>query len=339
MTYILVLGGLALLFVGAEALIRGSVSIARKLNVSELVIGLTLVGFGTSMPELLTSLRAISEGSVGLAVGNIVGSSIANIFLVLGLAVLVAPITVRRNTLVRDGVVLIATTLLMCALLWFDAFGRMTGTVLLALLIAYLAYSLTLGAARAERADETAGESSEVADARYGLGVGLVLVIAGIAALVFGSGLVVSGAGALARAMGVSEVVIGLTVVSAGTCLPELVTALTAAFRNRGSAALGAIMGSNIFNVLGVLGLTALVHPFTVRGDLSAIALAGGEPVSMVSFVDTGALVLSAALLVLFAMTGRKIARWEGAVLLLGYVVYLGLTFGVLPSVEIIPRG
>jgi cation:H+ antiporter len=143
----------------------------------------------------------------------------------------------------------------------------------------------------------------------------------------------------LARSFGISETVIGLTIVAIGTSLPELATSIVAAYRKRADVALGNIIGSNIFNVLGILGITSLLRPFSIRGDVSAEALAGDEPVSIVSSVDVGALVLSASLLILFALTGRKIARWEGGVLLLGYFVYMGLTFDLFPKLSLIPNG
>jgi cation:H+ antiporter len=338
MIYLLVLGGLILLLVGGEALVRGSVSVARKLNISELVIGLTLVGFGTSVPELVISLQAVDKGAVGIAIGNVVGSNIANIFLVLALAAIISPVLVHPKALARDGTFMIAVTGVLCALLWFDQFNRLSGILLLALLIAYLAYSLIADQRRQSAAAELHQAEGESVEAHYGLGVGLAIAVAGLAGVVIGANLLVTGATSLARSIGISETVIGLTIVAVGTSLPELATSIVAAYRKRGDVALGNIIGSNIFNILGILGITSLVSPFTIRGDITADALAGAEPVSIISSVDVGALVLSAGLLMLFAMTGRKIARWEGAVLLLGYILYMGLTFDLIPTVNLIPN-
>ncbi len=339
MMYIMLLGGLALLLVGGEALVRGSVSVARELNISELVIGLTLVGFGTSTPELVTTLRAMDQGSVGIALGNVVGSNIANILLILGLAVLVAPLAVNPQAVVRDGTVMIAATFLLCALLWFDQFGRSTGFVLVGLLIAYVGISLFTGSNQSDPAADLHRAEGEAVQSQYGLGVGILMAIAGLVGVVAGANFLVTGAISIARSFEISETIIGLTIVAVGTSLPELATSVIAAYRKRADVALGNIIGSNIFNILGILGITALLNPFSIRGDTTAVALAGDQPVSIISSVDAGALVLSAGLLMLFAMTGRKIARWEGVVLLLGYVLYMGLTFNLIPTLEIIPNG
>ena len=179
--YLLVLGGLLLLLVGGEALVRGSVSVARKLNISELVIGLTLVGFGTSVPELVTSLQAVDRGAVGIAIGNVIGSNIANIFLVLALAAIISPVFVHPKALARDGTFMIAVTGVLCALLWFDQFNPLSGFLLLALLIAYLAYSLIADQRRESAAAELHQAEGESVEANYGLGVGLAIAVAGLA--------------------------------------------------------------------------------------------------------------------------------------------------------------
>ncbi len=332
MMYLFVLGGLILLFISGEALVRGSVSVARKLNISELVIGLTLVGFGTSVPELVTSLQAVERDAVGIAIGNVIGSNIANIFLVLAIAALITPIIVHPKVLARDGVFMISVTLLLCALLWFDQFGRLSGFLLLALLIAYLAFSLAADQKRQDATAEMHKGEGEIVEASYGLTLGLVIAVAGLVGVVVGANFLVTGSVSLARSFGISETVIGLTIVAIGTSLPELATSIVAAYRKRADVALGNIIGSNIFNILGILGVTALVSPFSIRGDIGVAAMAGDQPVSIISTVDVGALVLAAGLLALFALTGRKIARWEGGVLLLGYFVYMGLTFNILPT-------
>lgn len=336
MMYLFVLGGLVLLFIGGEALVRGSVSVARKLNISELVIGLTLVGFGTSVPELVTCIQAVGNGSVGIAVGNVVGSNVANIFLVLAVAAIITPIMVQPSALARDGTIMIAVTLLLCGLLWFDQFGRIAGIILVALLVSYLAFSLIADQRRQDATAEMHRAEGELVEAGYGLTVGLLIAAAGLVAVVFGANLLVNGASTLARSFGISETVIGLSIVAVGTSLPELATSVVAAFRKRADVALGNIIGSNIFNILGIVGVTALVQPFSIRGDEGAVAMAGTQPVSIISSMDVGALVLSAGLLMLFAMTGRQIARWEGCVLLLGYILYMGMTFGLIPRISLI---
>lgn len=336
MMYLFVLGGLVLLFIGGEALVRGSVSVARKLNISELVIGLTLVGFGTSVPELVTSIQAVGNGSVGIAIGNVVGSNVANIFLVLAVAAIITPIMVQPSALARDGTIMIAVTTLLCGLLWFDQFGRIAGIILVALLVSYLAFSLIADQRRQDATAEMHRAEGELVEAGYGLTLGLLIAAAGLVAVVFGANLLVTGASTLARSFGISETVIGLSIVAVGTSLPELATSVVAAFRKRADVALGNIIGSNIFNILGIVGVTALVQPFSIRGDEGAVAMAGSQPVSIISSMDVGALVLSAGLLMLFAMTGRQIARWEGCVLLLGYALYMGMTFGLIPRISLI---
>ncbi len=338
MSYLMVLGGLILLFLGGEGLVRGAVSIARRLNISELVIGLTLVGFGTSVPELVTSLQAIQRDAVGIAVGNVVGSNIANILLVLALAVLLQPILVNRSAIARDAGIMISATLLLCALLWFDQFGRLSGVILVGILICYIVFSLILDQRRENPVAEMHAAEGEAVAARYPIAVGFLIAIAGLVGVIIGANLLVEGSVTIARQFGLSEAVIGLTIVAVGTSLPELATTVVAAARGRGDVALGNVIGSNIFNILGILGITALVHPFSVRGDVGAEAMAGGQSTSILSSTDIGALVLSVFLLVLFAATGRKLARWEGGVLLAGYVLYIGLTFDLIPVAALLPN-
>ncbi|WP_373005955.1 calcium/sodium antiporter [Hyphomonas sp.] len=338
MTYLMVLGGLVLLFIGGEALVRGSVSVARKLNISELVIGLTLVGFGTSVPELVTSLRAIDQNAVGIAVGNVVGSNIANVLLVLGVAAMIRPILTNPRALARDGLIMLAVTALLCALIWFDLFSRPVGIALLGALFVYLTYSFVADQRRDNEAAVMHVAEGEAVEARYGLFLGLVIAVAGLVGVVFGARLLVDGGVVIARDFGISETIIGLTIVAIGTSLPELVTSVVAAYRGKSDVALGNIIGSNIFNVLGILGVTAVVHPFSVRGDISAEAMSQGHHASIISFEDIGALILSVFLLMLFAITGKQIARWEGVVLLLAYALYFGLLFDLVPVPGILPH-
>lgn len=341
MTYLMVVGGLILLFMGGESLVRGSVSIARKLNISELLIGLTLVGFGTSVPELVTSLRAIEQGAVGISVGNVVGSNIANILLVLGVAAVIHPILTNPRALARDSIIMVLVTILLCALIWFDMFSRPAGIVLMAGLISYIAISLLIDQNRHDAAAIMHAEEGETVEADYGFLLGTILVLAGLAGVIFGANLLVDGGVSIARTFGISETVIGLTIVAVGTSLPELATSVVAAFRGKADVAIGNIIGSNIFNILGILGITAIVRPFSVleqtSGNIAAGAMARGDAVSIISFGDMSALILSVALMVLFAITGKKIARWEGTVLLLGYALYMGLTFKLIPVPALIP--
>jgi len=337
---LLIAGGLFLLFVGGEALVRGSVEVARKLGLSELVIGLTLVGFGTSMPELVTSLRAIETGAVGIAVGNVAGSNIANVFLVLGVAALIRPILTHPAALARDTVVMVAATAVFALLVYTDQFTRLTGGLMVAALLAYVIVSIIL-----DRGGQTAPgvmhtEEGELMSGELGLVTGLLLAIGGVVAVVFGARFLVDGGSGLATDLGISEAVIGLTVVAVGTSLPELATSAISALRGKSDVALGNIIGSNIFNLLGILGVSALVQPFSVLVERPAatsilgtnVDPQGGVALPILSWQDMGALFLSVFLLILFGLTGRKIARWEGAVLLGAYLLYMGLLAGVVPT-------
>ncbi|MEO0982849.1 MAG: calcium/sodium antiporter [Pseudomonadota bacterium] len=337
MIYLLIAGGLALLFIGGEALVRGSVGIARRFGVSELVIGLTLVGFGTSMPELVTSLRAIETEAVGISVGNVAGSNIANVLLVLGVAAVLRPILTQPSALARDFSIMVVVTVIFGLVAYFDIFSRAAGAGLVGLLVAYLLFSLLMdrrqGAAATLHSDE-----AEVIETREPLGVSILLTALGMAGVIFGARLLVDGGVQLAALAGLSETVIGLTVVAIGTSLPELATSIVSALRGKSDVALGNIIGSNIFNVLGIVGVTALVHPFTLAGGVQRAenfdyeAALGGPGDALASgayltWTDIGAMILSVALLFLFAFTGKKLARWEGAVLLAGYALYMVLVF------------
>ena len=334
MDYLFLVAGLALLIFGGEGLVRGSVSVARKLNISELVIGLTLVGCGTSMPELVTSLRAIDTGAVGISIGNVIGSNIANVLLVLGAAALVRPILTHPRALMRDAAVVVGATAALCGLIWFDAFTRLTGFLLLAALILYIALSLLAD----QKGDTPEAElhvgEGEIVTSEFGMAKGLLIAAAGLAGIVYGASLLVDGAVGIARGLGISETVIGMSIVAIGTSLPELATSLVAATRGKSDVALGNIIGSNIFNILGILGVTALVHPFSVfqdhAGDIAGEAMQGAGQ-GIVTGGDIGALVLSLFFLLLFGITAKRIARWEGALLLAGYVLYMGLLFNLIP--------
>ena len=283
----------------------------------------------------MTSLQAVGQGAVGISIGNVVGSNIANVLLVLAIAVILSPIVVHPNAIMRDGLFMVGATGLLCALLWFDQFNRVSGFFLVVLLISYLVFSLVMDQRRQDATADMHREEGEVVQAQYGLGFGLMIAVVGLIGVVAGANLLVEGSVTLARSIGISETVIGLTIVAIGTSLPELATSVVAAFRKKADVALGNVIGSNIFNILGILGLTALVHPFSVRsmpsGDVTTDALASGAGHSLISVGDMSALVLSVALMALFAITGKLIARWEGAVLLLGYALYMGLTFNLIP--------
>jgi cation:H+ antiporter len=328
--YFLIAGGLVLLIAGGEMLVRGAAATAERLGMSPLLIGITLVGFGTSMPELVTSIEASMLGSPGIAIGNIVGSNIANILLILGIAALIAPIAVAQAALMRDGSIVFATAAIFVGVSFLPAFDRLVGAVFFSGLVGYLYYAYRQERAGAPDGHTAAFEKREAHDEVLDAGSGavavaaeqrvatqqggslwpsLALALAGLAVVVFGGKLLVEGAIGTARSAGLSETIIGLTIVAIGTSLPELVTSVVAAIRGHSDVALGNILGSNIYNILGIGGLTALIAPTTI-------------PAEVATFDGPVMLVVSAALLVV-ARTGYRISRGEGAFLLASYIGYL----------------
>lgn len=300
MDWVILLGGLVGLLFGGEALVRGSVGIARRLAIAPLLIGLTVVGFGTSTPELLVSVDAALRGVPDIAIGNIVGSNIANILLIVGLSALVWPIRVLGGTLRRDTGVMMAAALVLIPVFWLGAIGRLSGAVLVAGLIAYLVWAyLRPGAGKAE------DDPSPMVP----LWQSALWVAVGLVALMLGARLLVDGAVSIARGYGVSEAFIGLTIVAVGTSLPELATSLIAALRRQSEIAIGNIVGSNIFNVFGILGVTAVIAPIPVAPRFLTFDL----PVMIaVSLVLTGLL-----------LTRQVIGRGVGVALLAGYAAYV----------------
>jgi cation:H+ antiporter len=294
--------GLVLLVAGGESLVRGAVALSTRLGVSPLVIGLTVVGFGTSTPELVTSLQAALADAPGIALGNVIGSNIANIGLILGLAALIRPQQVEARAFRRDGTALVAATLACVAVVSWGMLTRPMGAVLLTGLAAYLLIAF--------RQDRQATQPEIDAPALSPLAASL-FAAGGIALTILGARLLVTAATQLAEHAGLSETFIGLTVVAVGTSLPELAAALAAAIRRQSGLVLGNVIGSNIFNVLGILGVTALVKPIPVPDDLA--------------LPDLAALTIATAALAMAAMTGLRITRTEGALLMAGYAGYIGL--------------
>ena len=298
--------GFALLVGGGELLVRGASALALRLGLSPLLIGLPVVGFGTSTPELVTSLQAALAGAPGIAVGNVVGSNTANILLILGAAAVLMPFAVSPRAFRRDGAVLVASSLACLGVIATGALTRGPGAALVVGLIAYLAYAYV-----SERRSDDASEGDAAVTAPTGsMPLTLILAGGGIALTILGARLLVGGATDLARLWGVSEAVIGLTIVAIGTSLPELVTSVVAAFRREGDIAFGNVLGSNIYNVLGILGVTALVRPIPVPPSIAAFDI-------WVMLAATGALVA-------VAVTGWRVTRGEGVALLASYAAYLG---------------
>lgn len=314
MDWLSIAGGLVVLTLGAEILIRGSTALARRFGVSDLLIGLTLVGFGTSTPELVSSIQAALVGSPGVAVGNVVGSNIANILLILGLSVFIAPFDVERKAFMRDGAVVLIATLAAIAVSMTGEFGRVAGAAFLAAIAAYITYAFITErkAPDSPQAELHAAEGAALPAGPKSATLDIAMAIGGLLLLVAGAKFLVTGAINVASALGVSETIIGLTIVAIGTSLPELVTSVMAALRGKSALALGNVVGSNIYNLFGILGATALIHPVAA-------------PAEIVAF-DNWVMLAATILMILFATTRRRLNRLEGAVMVAGYVAYIGWT-------------
>lgn len=302
---VLLLTGLALIVFGADWLVDGASAIARKAGISEFVIGLTIVGFGTSCPELVVSLTGALQGNADISVGNVVGSNIFNTLLILGLTAAIAPVAVTRSNSRRDIPIALLVTFLFAAFcLTGWSISRIEGIAYLLVFVAYLIYCF-----KSDKGAEEAGAEEKVKS----LWLAILLVLAGLAGLIFGGQLFVNNATAIARAVGVSDKFIAITLLAGGTSFPELATCIVAAAKKKDQLALGNVLGSNVFNILLILGTSAVVTP------LSTLAL---------SWVDLGVMVLSAVLIWLWTYTGRRdrIDRWEAVLMLLlffGYYVWL----------------
>ena len=311
MEFLFILGGFAGLLTGGELLVRGSVSLAERFHVPPLVIGLTLVGFGTSAPELVTSIQAALVGAPGIAVGNVVGSNIANILLILGVAALLSPIAVSPRSFRRDGTALFLATLLCVATVFQGTLGRITGALFVAGLLVFLMTAFLSG--RKDNARESRiyiAEAESLPRAHMNPLLALLIFVAGLVLTVFGARFLVDGAIVMARDFGISEAVIGLTIVAIGTSLPELVTSAAAARKGESDVAFGNVVGSSIFNILGILGITAVVQPLEVPEEIIDL--------------DIWVMIGATLLLYLVAITGWRITRKEGGIMLFGYAAYLG---------------
>jgi len=294
--------GLYLLTIAADWLVSGASNLARRLGVSSLVIGLTVVAFGTSMPEFVVSVDASLNNNPGIAVGNVVGSNIFNIALILGIAALIQPISCSRSVIRRDVPVMIGVA----GLMWYMSLDRMISrpeaALLFSLLIVYTVYSYYK--ARTEPSTDEASEGDEPTT----LFAEIRLIFFGLVAMIAGSKLLLHGSVAIAKVAGISDEVIGLTLIAAGTSLPELATSVVAAMRGKSDIAIGNVVGSNIFNILGILGLAGMVLPLQVSEHMGNIDC----PVMFIA--SLGCLPIM--------RTGLKITRIEGIILLASYAVY-----------------
>ena len=325
MTYLLLVLGLVLLIAGGELLVRGAVRIAEHLGLSPMLIGLTIVGMGTSMPELAASVQAALAGSPGIALGNIVGSNIANLLLILGLAVALSPFAVPRGVLWRDGGVGLVCAAVLIAVGYTLGLTRGVGILLVIGMFAYVYLAFRQEKARAGHAAafDTALALEEIdptlvpsAKPHGSMILAAVSLLAGIVLIVSGGSLLVDAAITISAKLGVSDEVIGLTVVAVGTSLPELVTSAIAAIKRQGEIALGNVLGSNIYNVLFIGGVTGIVAPTQI-------------PASILQ-VDLWVLLGVSAFVMAFAYTGGRLSRVEGALLVVGYAGYTAVTAGLI---------
>ncbi len=311
MAVLLLIAALVLLIAGAEALVRGASRLAARLGISALVIGLTVVAFGTSAPEFAVSIKAARAGQSGLALGNVVGSNIFNVLFILGLSALITPLVASRQLVRLDVPVMIILSLVVVPLAWDGSIGRAEGMLLFAGLMLYVWFLVRQG--RRERPDHGGTGASgpdEGGGAASGWTVNLMLIIGGLALLVLGARWLVESAVSIARSLSVSEAVIGLTIVAAGTSLPEVVTSVVASIRGERDIAVGNVVGSNIFNIMGVLGLAGIAAP------------EGIEVPSAVLRFDLPVMIAVAFACLPIFFTGGRISRWEGALLLGYYVAY-----------------
>lgn len=316
-----VIVGLAVLVVGAEGLVRGASAIATKFRVSPLVIGLTVVSFGTSAPELTVNILAAAQGSPDLAVANVIGSNIANILFILGVCAIIVPLSVKSSTVWKEIPFALLGAVLILVLgndIFLDGASsnvltRTDGITLLALMAVFMYYIFSMAKNDREKAAELEADAGEARELGVGKSVGLTIL--GLIGLVVGGRLLVTGAIDIAEAAGLSEALIGLTIVAIGTSLPELATSVVAALRNKADIAIGNIVGSNIFNIFFVLGTTSIILPLPISGALNFDII--------VSIIATGLLFLF-----MFTRGKHKLERWEGILFIVTYVAYLGYLIG-----------
>ncbi len=320
MSYALIVFGLVALVIGAELLVRGASRLAAAFGVSSLIVGLTVVALGTSAPEFAVSVSSSFSGRSDIAVGNVVGSNIYNVLLILGLSALIIPLVVDQKLIRFDVPLMLVVSLAMWAMSYDGVISRADGLLLVLGLLAFMIWCIVLGrresTAVKHEYDEAFGDADTIENADLpSSGAGrqnhlwqVGLIVAGLILLVLGAGWLVDGASAVARSLGISDLVIGLTIVALGTSLPELATSVVAALRGERDIAVGNVVGSNLFNILGVLGLSAVLAPNGI--PVSPQALEFDIPIM---------LIVAAACLPMF-FTGHLISRWEGA-LFFGYSI------------------
>ncbi len=313
MVYLILVLGLATLIVGGEFLVKGAVGIAKKLHISTLVIGMTVISFGTSAPELIVSIKAALSGNPEIAIGNVVGSNIANIALVLGITVMIFPIVVDRNSKILDWPMMMFASILFYVFALF--FGhdytitRWEGAILFSILVAFIYYLVSNSRKKTKQA--IAESDEEIEAISDNIWKSLLFLIIGLVGLYFGADWLLNSAVEIALSLGMSKSVVGLTIVAFGTSVPELVTSAVAAFKKETDISIGNLIGSNIFNIMAVIGITAMVKPINVDG-------------AVINYDMLWMLGISAMLLPLM-LIGKKLGRFKGFMLFATYVIYITL--------------
>jgi len=311
LVYILfIIGSLIVLYFGANFLVKGAASVAERLGVSALVVGLTVVSFGTSAPELIVSVQATLDGFGGISIGNVIGSNIANIGLILGLSALIFPLKAHMQLIRIDTPFMILVSLLFIVFFLDQTIGRIEGMVFVLIIAVYSVYNI-IKSKKENQAQVIKEYDESVPKISRHWVLDVLFIILGLAGLVFGSDLLVKNAVELARGLGMSEAVIGLTIVALGTSTPELATSIVAAVKKQPDIAIGNVVGSNIFNILGILGVASLIKPIATPD---------------INYIDSIVMIVMSLLLLPFIKTGFTLRRWEGGLLLgiyIGYMVYL----------------
>jgi len=304
---LLVSAGLAMLYFGAEWLVQGSINISNRLKISQLVIGLTVVAFGTSTPELAVSISSAMQGVSDVALGNVVGSNIANIGVILGISAVIAPITVSKSTIRKEIPIMIGAALLLLAIIFDGKIDLLDGIILVAGIVGFLVFSYK---SSKKETDLDEVESSKVLVQSKAMSKSLVLVGIGLILLTAGSFLTVDNAVVIAKSLGISELIIGLTLVAIGTSLPELITSVVAARKGHSDLSIGNVVGSNIFNIFAIVGIASIIAGITVNDKI---------------MVDVIIMIVFSVVLIPIMRSGFVVSRKEGYLLLGGYAAYVAM--------------
>jgi cation:H+ antiporter len=305
---LLILAGLVLLYLGGEFLVKGAGSLALRLGLTPLVAGLTVVAFGTSTPELVASIKAVLAGQGDIAVGNVIGSNTFNVAFILGITAMVCPLKAGTQAIRFDAPVMAVIAFVPLWILHDRTVSKSEGAILIVMIIAYVAMVVRMAKRTPETAEVIAEYDESMPRVSKNVVLDIAFIVAGLALLVFGSNWLIDGSVQIAKAFGVSEAIIGLTIVAAGTSTPELAASLVAAYRKQPDIALGNIIGSNIFNILAILGVTGFMHPIYAPG---------------ISMLDVAVMITFSVTLIPMIRSGGTLDRGEGFCLVLGYGVYL----------------